>query len=291
MVFSPPPQRLLLSTLLLLLLPAILHGFISPAHTTTTIQPFRPQYHRSPQAACSSHHHNPNLPAFAGITSIPTRLHAKGRFATHNGDKSTRQARVSELVRAELAKIIHNGYEIRGPRATILHSTLRHAINVLGCDVSPDLRNCRVDVSVISTKDITAANKREAFGWLTANLKAIKHALARRLSHMQRCPELVFKLTDIGKEMELMRVLDAISKGDVKRDTIVTHPMRDDGWENPDEEEEEGWENGEENGDREHSESPYNDDFDDDDDDDDNDEDELDMDEEDQKLFERLLRK
>ena len=106
------------------------------------------------------------------------------------------------------ASIIFDGYCIRSsPSTSPLPANTRLAINVIAADVSPDLRNARVTVSVISSPTVDAAAKREAFAWLAANAGPIRHACAQRLSHMKTVPELTFKMTDVGAAVDVMSEL------------------------------------------------------------------------------------
>jgi ribosome-binding factor A len=71
-----------------------------------------------------------------------------GRSAPHGkDDKSKRQYRVGELVRTELAHILRSGL-IKGKGASHLNDELRSRISIINVDVSPDLRQARVSVSI-----------------------------------------------------------------------------------------------------------------------------------------------
>ncbi|GMI35653.1 hypothetical protein TeGR_g13852 [Tetraparma gracilis] len=148
-------------------------------------------------------------------------MHAgSGRLS--GGEATKRQSRVSQLLRSTLASIIFDGYCIRSsPSTSPLPANTRLAINVIAADVSPDLRNARVTVSVISSPTVDAAAKREAFAWLAANAGPIRHACAQRLSHMKTVPELTFKMTDVGAAVDVMNLIDRIAAGDDIRDDVV----------------------------------------------------------------------
>jgi len=70
-----------------------------------------------------------------------------GKNNHNNNERSKRQFRVGELVRKELATILHNGI-IKGRDATYLEEDLRKRISIVSVDVSPDLRQARVCVSI-----------------------------------------------------------------------------------------------------------------------------------------------
>ena len=64
-----------------------------------------------------------------------------------NSDRSKRQERVGTLVQTELSKIIHKGV-IRGHNVEYLDDDLRQRISIISADVSPDLKQARISVSV-----------------------------------------------------------------------------------------------------------------------------------------------
>lgn len=61
--------------------------------------------------------------------------------------RSKRQERVGQLVSSELGKIIHSGI-IKGRDVEYMEHELRQRISVVKTDVSPDLRQARVSVSI-----------------------------------------------------------------------------------------------------------------------------------------------
>jgi len=69
------------------------------------------------------------------------------RYTKHRGnDRTKRQERVGTLVQTELSNIIHKGV-IRGD-AEYLDDDLRQRISVVSADVSPDLKQARISVSI-----------------------------------------------------------------------------------------------------------------------------------------------
>ena len=63
-------------------------------------------------------------------------------------DRSKRQERVGHVVRTEIASIIQMGHQIKNAQGFI-DDDLRRRINVVNADVSPDLRQARITVSII----------------------------------------------------------------------------------------------------------------------------------------------
>ena len=90
-------------------------------------------------------------------------IYSPGRSASRsrNGkdERSKRQFRVGELVRTELARILHTGL-IKGD-ATYLEQELRQRISIVSVDVSPDLRQARICVSIRNANKRKNNNKEE----------------------------------------------------------------------------------------------------------------------------------
>jgi ribosome-binding factor A len=128
---------------------------------------------------------------------------------------------VGELVRTELAHILHTGI-IKGDSA-YLDDELRKRISIVTVDVSPDLRQARVSVSIRSSSKNSrndeeggyspAVDKRRAYSWLVDNTKALRHTLAQKMSHMKVSPNLSFVQVDVSAAVDVMYLIDKVSKG------------------------------------------------------------------------------
>jgi ribosome-binding factor A len=156
---------------------------------------------------------------------------SSSRYAA--GDRTKRQERVGHVVRTELASILHKGF-IRFDNDPI-EDELRRRINIVHCDVSPDLRQARVTVSVMSGKDrkMDAIAKRRAYAWLVRSTKAIRHSLAQKMKHMKGSPDLTFVQVDVGAAVDVMQLIEKVSTG-YKRDDVLEMEFEDDdedGWE------------------------------------------------------------
>jgi len=162
-------------------------------------------------------------------------IYSPGRSSSRSRDgmdeRSKRQFRVGELVRTELARILHTGL-IKGD-ATYLEQELRQRISIVSVDVSPDLRQARVCVSIrnaiqkrkdndeetesetetIYYEDDPVVDKRRAFSWLVDNTKPLRHTLAQRMSHMKTSPNLTFNQVDVAAATDVMYLIDKVSKG------------------------------------------------------------------------------
>eukprot|EP00529_Nitzschia_sp_RCC80_P030952 CAMPEP_0113459020 /NCGR_PEP_ID=MMETSP0014_2-20120614/10229_1 /TAXON_ID=2857 /ORGANISM="Nitzschia sp." /LENGTH=290 /DNA_ID=CAMNT_0000350575 /DNA_START=132 /DNA_END=1004 /DNA_ORIENTATION=- /assembly_acc=CAM_ASM_000159 len=188
------------------------------------------------------------------------------RGSGNNSDRSKRQYRVGQLVQTELARILHTGL-IKGDVVGYLESDLRQRISIVSVDVSPDLRQARVSVSIrgspspspsssssssFSTMDddgddddidsdvygTSTSNtnegddvidKRRAYSWLVENTKPIRHTLAQRLNHMKSsAPTLQFVLVDVSAAVDVMYLIDKVSKGYEREDILTDFDYDDD---------------------------------------------------------------
>lgn len=173
-------------------------------------------------------------------------IYTPGRSASRNNrsggdERSKRQFRVGEFVRTELATILHTGL-IKGD-ASYLEQDLRQRISIVSVDVSPDLRQARVSVSIrgfnkrrnnsgnnsggganqtggggessetMYYEDDPVVDKRRAFSWLVDNTKPIRHTLAQKMSHMKTSPDLTFHQVDVAAATDVMYLIDKVSKG------------------------------------------------------------------------------
>lgn len=191
---------------------------VSPIGTTTCTV-LAPQ--RGPQTTSSA-------------PSSPTVLHAYGKYGNGRSssryasgkERSKRQERVGHVVRTELATIIHRGYPVK--YADPLDDDLLKRINIVNADVSPDLRNARITVSVTGAGSSDTIDKRRAYSWLVKNCKMIKHAMAQRLSHMKSVPDLTFVQVDVGAAVDVMHLIEKVSEGGYKREKLGTFGENDD---------------------------------------------------------------
>jgi hypothetical protein len=160
--------------------------------------------------------------------------------------KSKRQERVGQLVQTELSRILHTGI-IKGD-VEYLADALRYRISVVRADVSPDLRQARISVSVrpkgISAKSpssvaavgqpeppsqgLTAErgdtedDRRLAYSWLTRHSSAIRHTVAQRMSHIKSsCPALTFVPVDVTAAVDVMHLIDQVTAGSDKRGGMI----------------------------------------------------------------------
>ena len=213
----------------------------------------------------------PNLAICNQKYSFALQGYGGGRSSsryTSSQDRSKRQERVGHLVRTELAQIIQQGFSIK--HSDFLDDDLRRRINVVNVNVSPDLRQARITVSIIAPtaakrrsgqvesdddseedmnqifkSDITV-DQRRAYSWLVRSSKMIRHAMAQRLSHMKTVPDLTFVQADVGAAVDVMKLIDKVNEGH-KRERIGTFGGNDDALpegmflDDDDFDEEDGW--------------------------------------------------
>lgn len=117
----------------------------------------------------------------------------------------------------------------------------------MNADVSPDLKQARITVSIIKPHvrnvmdddeeddddeggedyDYTISNRngdavvdrRRAYSWLVKNSKQIRHSIAQRLSHMKSIPNIMFVQVDVGAAVDVMNLIDKVANG-YKRDYV-----------------------------------------------------------------------
>ena len=109
------------------------------------------------------------------------------------------------MVRSELATLIRDG-DVRGAKK--IPDGLNGLISVVGVDMSPDLRNARVKVSVIGDRKA----KVSAVRWLRGNVRGLRHELAQRNRGMKRIPMLTFDHVDVGAATDMMVKLDELRR-------------------------------------------------------------------------------
>lgn len=202
-------------------------------------------YHHQWKNTCSIPIPNPKS------TSITSLQMAYG----YQDGRSKRQERVGHLVRNELANIINLGTTPLIPRSSsssmnfdpssssaILSSTpssstieaeLRRRISIVNVDVSPDLRQARITVSIIGQKNDPneMMDKRRAYSWLVNNVFSIRHELAKRLKHLKVLPNLTFVEVDVGSAVDVMNLIDKVSQGNYKRESLELEFDEDDEYE------------------------------------------------------------
>jgi ribosome-binding factor A len=78
--------------------------------------------------------------------------------------------------------------------------------------VSPDLSYAKVFISVLGN----SVEKRQIFVWLCENVGQIRFSLGKRLKHMRRVPELIFKLSDSQATSDLISLIDELAPSKAK---------------------------------------------------------------------------
>ena len=119
--------------------------------------------------------------------------------------KGRRTSRVGQVIRSELATLLRTG-SVHGKQG--IPAGLQQLISVVDVDMSPDLRNARVKISVIGDRK----DKVSAVRWLRGNVRGIRHQLAKANRHMQKCPMLIFDHVDVGAATDMMVTLDQLRK-------------------------------------------------------------------------------
>ena len=108
-----------------------------------------------------------------------------------------RTSRVGQVIRSELATVIRQG-SVRGKQRC--PPGLENMVSIVDVDMSPDLRNARVKVSIIGERK----EKISAVRWLQGNVRGLRHELAQRNRHLKRVPMLTFDHVDVGAATDMM---------------------------------------------------------------------------------------
>ena len=119
--------------------------------------------------------------------------------------ESRRQSRVAQQVRTELAYLIRRPALIKCQDR--IAPEILGATSVLEVDVSPDLLSASAHVTTRGG----AAEKRAAFAWLVRNERAIRYALAKRMRHSKRIPDIRFQKSDVTASTDLMTLIDKVA--------------------------------------------------------------------------------
>ena len=113
--------------------------------------------------------------------------------------KGLRGERLSSQFREEIYNVIATDLKNKYPQLSAI-------ISVISADVAPDLKSCKVFISIY---DLNEEKKRESFKIIVDNAGYIRHALSQVL-RIRTVPELRFHLDD---SMEYGDKIDKLLKG------------------------------------------------------------------------------
>jgi ribosome-binding factor A len=114
---------------------------------------------------------------------------------------------VGNLVQQEIADVIRTATSVGAKR---IPAGVQQMISVVDVDMSPDLRNARVKVSIIGERK----DKISAMRWLQGNVRGLRHELAKRNRGMKRIPMLSFMQVDVGAATDVMVKVEALRRED-----------------------------------------------------------------------------
>ena len=113
---------------------------------------------------------------------------------------NNRMTRINDEILKELAQILRG--ELKDPRVGVMTSVLR-------VDTTPDLKYCKVYVSVLGNDE----EKQGVMKGLKNATGFIRRLLAQRVN-LRNTPELIFKLDDsVEYSIRMSKLIDEISKG------------------------------------------------------------------------------
>ena len=134
---------------------------------------------------------SPSLPPLQTLQS-----RGQGVYMAYS-QPTRRSNKVGQVIQSEIADVIRNAHSVGN---TKIPSGLQQLISIVDVDMSPDLRNARIKVSVIGERK----DKISAVRWLQGNVRGLRHQLAQRNRHMKRIPMLQFVHVDVGAATDIM---------------------------------------------------------------------------------------
>jgi ribosome-binding factor A len=142
-------------------------------------------------------------------------------------ERSRRQGRVGALVQQEIAGVIRSVNSVGSKR---IPAGVQQLISVVDVDLSPDLRNAKVKVSVIGDKK----DKISAMRWLQGNAKGLRYEFAKRNRAMKRIPMMSFYHVDVGAATDTMVALAELRReaeeAALRRGESIDDEDGDDAW-------------------------------------------------------------
>lgn len=113
---------------------------------------------------------------------------------------TTRQEKVRELLKEEISIILQR--ELKDPRIGF--------VTVTDVDVTPDLRQAKVFVSILGTEE----ERKENMAILKRSERFVRQALSKKLT-MKMLPEIEFKVdTSVDKGIKILELLEQIKRDD-----------------------------------------------------------------------------
>eukprot|EP00871_Galdieria_phlegrea_P002340 jgi/Galph1/3106/GphlegSOOS_G1808.1 len=123
-----------------------------------------------------------------------------------------RPFRMGSLLKRELADLLQRYSLLESRNVFDVANTVEQqtcgSISVVRVDVSPDLRNAKVFVSVIGNESQKMATLR----WLREERKTIKYELAQRVREIRYMPEICFQESALGETLRTLDTLDRLSE-------------------------------------------------------------------------------
>lgn len=148
--------------------------------------------------------------------------HARSAAIMGASPKGRRPSRVGQVFRAELSEVIRSAHNAGAQK---IPTGLQQLISVVDVDMSPDLRNANVKVSIIGDRK----DKITAVRWLRGNVRGLRHELAQRNRGRKVIPTLTFNHVDVGAAADMMVMLDALKREREEREAEEEEqPQHDD---------------------------------------------------------------
>jgi ribosome-binding factor A len=123
----------------------------------------------------------------------------------------SRADRVAELIKAEVSRILHE--DVNDPRIGF--------VSITGVDVSPDLENARIRVSIMGTEEV----KQESMGGLHSASRFIRGKLGDLLE-LRLVPQISFVKDDsLEKGCRVLGIINQLGKKEHAESRVPTQQL------------------------------------------------------------------
>eukprot|EP00186_Timspurckia_oligopyrenoides_P003116 CAMPEP_0182442074 /NCGR_PEP_ID=MMETSP1172-20130603/1051_1 /TAXON_ID=708627 /ORGANISM="Timspurckia oligopyrenoides, Strain CCMP3278" /LENGTH=266 /DNA_ID=CAMNT_0024636767 /DNA_START=83 /DNA_END=883 /DNA_ORIENTATION=+ len=176
------------------------------------------------------------------LSSSSTKIFARRSNSSNNRNKAShrgdgrRPNRVAELLKRELSVVLSEQYKTyflssKSTREIIKSSSnntlipsssvgafstpkgTSSVLSIVDIDVSPDLRNARVNISLMGSDEL----RSQAVVWMNSNRQTMRYLLAQKVSYMKFVPELRFTESEAAAAFRTVSILDQLGKDRMRK--------------------------------------------------------------------------
>jgi len=159
-------------------------------------------------------------------TAIASSRNSRNDASSSSSFRSKRQERIGQEVQKELSDIFHScPHEIKFTSSLqqqvssmIREDELLKRLSIVRVDVSPDLRQAKIIISLVQQQSSSSNNnnnmmmdRRRVYSFVVTYTKQIRHALSQRLKHWKILPQLTFEQANVGAAVDVMMLLNQLN--------------------------------------------------------------------------------